>query len=40
LSGGGGGGTISNEATAQQISKNTDEGSQSTQNDLDDEIPF
>ena len=36
----GGGGSISNDATAQQISKNTDEGSQSTQNDLDDEIPF
>ena len=37
----GGGGAISNDATAaQQISKNTDEGSQSTQNDLDDEIPF
>ena len=40
LGGGGGGGAISNDATAQQISKNTDEGSQSTQNDLDDEIPF
>ena len=38
--GGGGGGAISNDATAQQISKNTDEGSRSTQNDLDDEIPF
>jgi len=38
--GGGSGGGISNDATAQQISKNTDEGSQSTQNDLDDEIPF
>ena len=38
--GGGGGGAISNDATAQQISKNTDEGSQPTQNDLDDEIPF
>ena len=38
--GGGGGGAISNDATAQQISKNTDEGSQSIQNDLDDEIPF
>ena len=37
---GGGGGAISNDATAQQTSKNTDEGSQSTQNDLDDEIPF
>ena len=36
----GGGGAISNDATAQQISKNTDEGSQPTQNDLDDEIPF
>ncbi|SVE06741.1 uncharacterized protein METZ01_LOCUS459595, partial [marine metagenome] len=36
----GGGSGISNDATAQQISKNTDEGSQSTQNDLDDEIPF
>ena len=34
------GATISNDTTAQQISKNTDEGSQSTQNDLDDEIPF
>ena len=40
LGSGGGGGGISNDATAQQISKNTDEGSQSTQNDLDDEIPF
>jgi single-strand DNA-binding protein len=40
LGSGGGGGAISNDATAQQISKNTDEGSQSTQNDLDDEIPF
>ena len=38
--GGGGGGAISNDTTAQQISKNTNEGSQSTQNDLDDEIPF
>ena len=38
--GGGGGGAISNDATAQQTSKNTDESSQSTQNDLDDEIPF
>ena len=37
---GGGSGGISNDATAQQISKNTDENSQSTQNDLDDEIPF
>ena len=36
----GGGGGISNDTTAQQISKNTDESSQSTQNDLDDEIPF
>ena len=36
----GGGGGISNDTTAQQISKNTEEGSQSTQNDLDDEIPF
>ena len=38
--GGGSGGGISNDATGQQTSKNTDEGSQSTQNDLDDEIPF
>ena len=37
---GGGGGAISNNTTPQQISKNTDEGSRSTQNDLDDEIPF
>jgi len=36
----GGGSGIANDATAKQISKNTDEGSQSTQNDLDDEIPF
>ena len=36
----GGGGGISNDTTAQQISKNSDEASQSTQNDLDDEIPF
>ena len=40
LGSGGGGGAISNDTTVQQISKNTDEGSQSTQNDLDDEIPF
>ena len=40
LGGGGVGGAISSDATAKQISKNTDEGSQSTQNDLDDEIPF
>jgi len=40
LGGGGSGGAISNDATAQQISKNTDESSQSSQNDLDDEIPF
>ena len=40
LGGGGGGGAISNDATTQQINKNTDEGSQYTQNDLDDEIPF
>ena len=40
LGGSGSGGAISNDATAQQISKNTDESSQSTQNDLDDEIPF
>ena len=37
---GGSGGGISNDTTAQQISKNTDKGSQPTQNDLDDEIPF
>jgi len=37
---GGGGSSIANDTTTQQISKNTDEGSQSTQNDLDDEIPF
>ena len=37
---GGGGGGISNDATATQISKNTDETIQSPQNDLDDEIPF
>ena len=37
---GGSGGGISNDATAQQINKNAVEGSQSTQNDLDDEIPF
>ena len=40
LGSGGGGGAISNDTTTQQISKNTDEVSQSTQNDLDDEIPF
>jgi len=33
-------GGISNDAPAQQISKKSDEDSQSTQNDLDDEIPF
>ena len=38
--GGGSGGSISNDVTAQQISKKTDESSQSLQNDLDDEIPF
>ena len=38
--GGGGGGAISKDTTGQQISKNTDESSQSSQNDLDDEIPF
>ena len=37
---GGGSGGISNDTTVQQISKNTDLGSQTTQNDLDDEIPF
>ena len=37
---GGGGGSISNDTTSQPLSKNTDEGSRSTQNDLDDEIPF
>ena len=36
----GGGGGISNDTTTQQIGKNTDESSKSTQNDLDDEIPF
>ena len=36
----GGSGGISNDALAQQISKKSDEDSQSTQNDLDDEIPF
>ena len=36
----GGGSSISRDPTAQQTSKNTDEGPQSTQNDLDDEIPF
>ena len=40
LGSGGGGGGISNDTTPQQTSKNTDEGSQSTQNNLDDEIPF
>ena len=40
LGGGGGGGAISNDTTTQQISKNNEEVSQSTQNDLDDEIPF
>ena len=38
--GGSGGGGISNDATNQQISKNADEGSQTPQNDLDDDIPF
>jgi len=36
----GGGGGISNDAPAQQISKNAEKVSQSIQNDLDDEIPF
>ena len=38
--GGGGGSAISNDAGVSQIGKNTDEALQSSQNDLDDEIPF
>ncbi|MBC8303366.1 MAG: single-stranded DNA-binding protein, partial [Pelagibacterales bacterium] len=38
--GGGGGSAISNDTAGQKITKNTNESAQSTQNDLDDEIPF
>ena len=37
---GGGGGNISNDTATQQISKNSEESVQGSQNDLDDEIPF
>ena len=36
----GGGGGISNDASNQQINKNSDQGVKESQNDLDDEIPF
>ena len=38
--GGGGSTSSANDSSSQQISKNLDDGSQSPQNDLDDEIPF
>ena len=38
--GGGGGGSSASDSSSQQISKNLDDGSQVSQNDLDDEIPF
>ena len=40
LGGGGGSGSSANDRSSQQISKNLDDGSQTPQNDLDDEIPF
>ena len=36
----GGGGGPASDRSSQQISKNLDDGSQVSQNDLDDEIPF
>ena len=39
LGGGGSAGSV-NDSSSQQISKNLDDGSQVSQNDLDDEIPF
>ena len=38
--GGGGSGSSANDSSSQQISKNLDDGSKVSQNDLDDEIPF
>ena len=38
--GGGGSTSSANDSSSQQISKNHDDGSQVSQNDLDDEIPF
>ena len=38
--GGGGSGSSTNDSSSQQISKNLDDASQVSQNDLDDEIPF
>ena len=40
LGGGGGSGSSASDSSSQQISKNLDDGSQVSQNDLDDEIPF
>ena len=40
LGGGGGSGSSASDSSAQQTSKNLDDGSQVPQNDLDDEIPF
>ena len=37
---GGASGSSKNDSSSQQISKNLDDGSQVSQNDLDDEIPF
>ena len=38
--GGGGSGSSASDSSSQQISKNPDDSSQVSQNDLDDEIPF
>ena len=40
LGGGGGSGSSASDSSSQQISKNLDDSSQVSQNDLDDEIPF
>ena len=40
LGGGGGSGSSASDSSSQQISKNPDDSSQVSQNDLDDEIPF
>ena len=37
---GGGGASISKDVTSQQVSKNSDDGSQISKNDFDDDIPF
>jgi len=40
LGGGGGSGSSASDSSSQKISKNPDDSSQVSQNDLDDEIPF